>query len=35
MNNKEVPVTTTKVFGCSIKWAEKENWVRKGKNRLG
>lgn len=29
LNNKEVPVTTTKVFGCSIKWAEKENWVEK------
>ncbi len=27
LNNKEVPVTTTKVFGCSIKWAEKENWI--------
>ncbi len=24
--NKEVPVSTTKVFGCSIKWKEKENW---------
>lgn len=23
LNNKEVPVQTTKVFGCSIKWAEK------------
>ena len=31
LNNKEVPVTTTKVFGCSIKWAEKENWVAKAK----
>src|SRR4051794_6147322 len=29
LNNKEVPVTTTKVFGCSIKWAEKENWIDK------
>jgi peroxiredoxin len=26
---KEVPVQTTKVFGCSIKWAEKENWLQK------
>jgi peroxiredoxin len=25
--NKEVPVLTTKVFGCSIKWAEKSNWI--------
>jgi peroxiredoxin len=31
LNNKEVPVTTTKVFGCSIKWASKENWVVKAK----
>lgn len=27
--NKEVPVKTTKVFGCSIKWAEKEDNVAK------
>ncbi len=27
--NKEVPVKTTKVFGCSIKWAEKEDMVAK------
>ena len=26
---KEVPVATTKVFGCSIKWAEKSNWIEK------
>jgi thiol-disulfide isomerase/thioredoxin len=25
-----VPVETTKVFGCSIKWAEKREWVKKG-----
>ncbi|MDQ2752019.1 MAG: TlpA family protein disulfide reductase, partial [Bacteroidota bacterium] len=29
LNNKDVPVTTTKVFGCSIKWAEKSNWIDK------
>jgi peroxiredoxin len=29
LNNKEVPVTTTKVFGCSIKWAEKSTWIDK------
>ena len=29
LNNKEVPVTNTKVFGCSIKWKEKENWIDK------
>lgn len=27
--NKPVPVQTTKVFGCSIKWAEKEDLNRK------
>ncbi len=26
---KEVPVATTKVFGCSIKWIEKKDWIRK------
>ena len=26
---KEVPIKTTKVFGCSIKWAEKEDLVAK------
>ena len=31
LNNMEVPVTTTKVFGCSIKWSEKENWIEKAK----
>jgi thiol-disulfide isomerase/thioredoxin len=31
LNNKEVPVTTTKVFGCSIKWAEKSDWINKAK----
>ncbi len=29
LNNKDVPVPTTKVFGCSIKWAEKSNWIDK------
>ena len=28
---KPVPVTTTKVFGCSIKWAEKSGWIEKAK----
>ncbi|MEJ7738265.1 MAG: redoxin family protein [Chitinophagaceae bacterium] len=27
--NKDIPVKTTKVFGCSIKWAEKEDMVQK------
>jgi peroxiredoxin len=31
LNNKEVPVATTKVFGCSIKWAEKSDWMEKAK----
>jgi peroxiredoxin len=26
--NKEVPVKTTKVFGCSTKWKEKNEWVK-------
>ena len=29
LSGKEVPVATTKVFGCSIKWAEKEGWKDK------
>src|ERR1700676_4866506 len=28
---KPVSVPTTKVFGCSIKWAEKSNWIDKAK----
>jgi thiol-disulfide isomerase/thioredoxin len=27
LENKPVPVETTKVFGCSIKWASKSNWT--------
>ncbi|MBS1519740.1 MAG: redoxin domain-containing protein [Bacteroidetes bacterium] len=26
---KEVQVKTTKVFGCSIKWIEKKDWIKK------
>jgi len=29
LNNKEIIVKTTKVFGCSVKWAEKSNWIEK------
>jgi peroxiredoxin len=29
LSNKEVPVAVTKTFGCSIKWAEKRDWVQK------
>ncbi|HVS91624.1 MAG TPA: redoxin family protein [Mucilaginibacter sp.] len=28
---KEVPVKTTKVFGCSIKWSEKSDWIQKAR----
>ncbi len=28
--DKPVPVETTKVFGCSIKWSEKRAWVKEG-----
>ncbi len=27
---RPVPVETTKVFGCSIKWADKRAWVKEG-----
>jgi thiol-disulfide isomerase/thioredoxin len=30
LQNKEVTTKTTKVFGCSIKWADKKEWVKKG-----
>jgi peroxiredoxin len=30
LQGQEVPVATTKVFGCSIKWAEKDALVKKG-----
>jgi peroxiredoxin len=30
LQNKAVPVETTKVFGCSVKWAEKTDLVKKG-----
>jgi len=29
LNNKEVPIAVTKVFGCSIKWLEKKDWMEK------
>jgi len=29
--NKEVAEKTTKVFGCSIKWTEKSNWIDKAR----
>jgi peroxiredoxin len=27
---KPVPVATTKVFGCSVKWSDKRGWVKQG-----
>ncbi len=27
---RPVPVATTKVFGCSIKWSDKRSWVKEG-----
>ncbi len=33
LSGKEVPVTTTKVFGCSIKWAEKSSWIDKAQQQ--
>ena len=27
---KPVPVATTKVFGCSVKWSDKRSWVKEG-----
>jgi thiol-disulfide isomerase/thioredoxin len=29
LNGQPVPVATTRVFGCSIKWAEKKDWIKK------
>lgn len=29
LQNKDVTVKTTKVFGCSIKWSEKKDWTKK------
>jgi thiol-disulfide isomerase/thioredoxin len=30
LQNKEVTIKTTKVFGCSVKWSEKKDWKKKG-----
>jgi thiol-disulfide isomerase/thioredoxin len=30
---KPVPVETTKVFGCSVKWADKKSWTAEGRKR--
>jgi len=32
LNNKAVPIATTKVFGCSVKWAEKSDWIQKAED---
>ena len=31
LHNKEVDPATTKVFGCSIKWIEKSDWINKAR----
>ena len=31
LQSKEVTVKTTKVFGCSVKWSEKGDWIQKAK----
>jgi thiol-disulfide isomerase/thioredoxin len=31
LNNKEVDPATTKVFGCSVKWIEKSDWINKAR----
>jgi peroxiredoxin len=31
INHRDVPVKTTKVFGCSVKWSEKKELVQKAK----
>ena len=31
LSNTEIAVKTTKVFGCSVKWAEKGDWIEKAK----
>lgn len=31
LGGKDVAVKTTKVFGCSVKWAEKSDWIQKAK----
>jgi peroxiredoxin len=35
LENKKPPVTTTKVFGCSTKWKEKNDFVMKEKEEWG
>jgi thiol-disulfide isomerase/thioredoxin len=30
LQGKEVTTASTRVFGCSVKWAEKKDWVKKG-----
>ncbi|HLA59619.1 MAG TPA: hypothetical protein VK622_12685, partial [Puia sp.] len=32
LDHREVPVKTTKVFGCSVKWSEKKELVQKAKD---
>jgi peroxiredoxin len=32
LSNKKIEVATTKVFGCSVKWAEKSTWIDQAKD---
>lgn len=33
LHHQEVPVKTTKVFGCSIKWSDKRDWLEKAQQQ--
>lgn len=33
LNKKQVAPETTKVFGCSVKWVEKSDWITKAKEQ--
>lgn len=35
LKGQQVPVETTKVFGCSVKWREKSDWVEKANEEWG
>jgi peroxiredoxin len=33
LEGRKPPVETTKVFGCSVKWADKRGWVEQGREK--
>jgi peroxiredoxin len=33
LRHEEVPVASTKIFGCSIKWSEKRDWITKASHK--